>query len=105
MRLLTSYKCLLSFQDKINIVNVIYQLQAIFNGQQRLFPAQSGSVSIDISADGAVVAVRVLSDLGHGTGPACADAWRKAKFSPGKQDGVPVAVTGIPQVCTVRIEQ
>jgi TonB family protein len=62
-------------------------------------------VSLDIGADGSVVAVRVLHDLGHGTGEACAEAWKKAKFVPGNQDGKPVAVLGVPQVCTVRIEQ
>ena len=62
-------------------------------------------VSIDIGVEGNVTAVRVLRDLGHGTGDACAAAWRQARFTPGKQDGQPVAVTGLPQVCTVRIEQ
>lgn len=62
-------------------------------------------VSIDIGVEGNVTAVRVLRDLGHGTGDACAAAWRQARFIPGKQDDQPVAVTGLPQVCTVRIEQ
>ncbi len=62
-------------------------------------------VSLDIDPAGSVSAVRVVRDLGYGTGEACAAAWRKAKFVPGNQDGTPVAVTGVPQVCTVRIEQ
>ena len=62
-------------------------------------------VSFDVAPDGDVVRVRVLRDLGFGTGEACAAAWKQVKCVPGKQGGVAVAVTGVPQVCTVRIEQ
>ena len=62
-------------------------------------------VSLDIDAEGHIVRVRVLSDLGHGTGDACADAWKKSRFSPGSQGGNPVAVTGVPQICQVVVLQ
>ena len=62
-------------------------------------------VSFDVGEDGAVLRVRVVRDLGFGTGEACAAAWKLARCVPAKQDGVAVAVTGVPQACTVRIEQ
>ncbi len=58
-------------------------------------------VILDLGADGTVTAVRVVNDLGHGTGEACAAAWKRSRFVPAQQDGQPVAVTGMPQVCTI----
>lgn len=58
-------------------------------------------VSLDVGADGKVVEVRVLSDLGFGTGEACAAAWRRSRFVAATLDGAPVAVTGMPQLCTI----
>lgn len=62
-------------------------------------------VSLDIDPEGRVTTVRVLSDLGHGTGEACAAAWKKSRYTPGNQDGTPVSVTGVPQVCQVVVLQ
>jgi TonB family protein len=58
-------------------------------------------VLLDIGPDGTVTGVKVLVDLGFGTGEACADAWRRSRFSPGKQGETPVAVLGVPQLCQV----
>ncbi|MBM4391248.1 MAG: energy transducer TonB [Deltaproteobacteria bacterium] len=58
-------------------------------------------VLLDLGADGSVTLVRVLSDLGFGTGEACAAAWKRSRFVPAQQHGQPVAVTGMPQVCTI----
>lgn len=60
-------------------------------------------VALDIGVDGRVTGVRVLSDLGHGTGEACAEAWKRSRWKPATKDGSPVAVSGVPQACTVRI--
>jgi periplasmic protein TonB len=60
-------------------------------------------VLLTIGTDGRVKAVKVLSDLGFGTGELCAAAWKKATFVPGEQDGQPVEVTGYPEKCTVSI--
>lgn len=59
-------------------------------------------VRLDIDETGAVTQVKVLSKpLGFGIEEACVSAWRKAKFKPAMQDGVAVAVTGMPQYCVV----
>ena len=58
-------------------------------------------VILDLGDDGKVLAVRLVSDLGFGTGEACADAWRRSRFVPARHDGTPVGVTGMPQVCTI----
>ena len=58
-------------------------------------------VVLDIDPSGKVVRVRVLSDLGYGTGAACAEAFEKSKWKAAEHDGTPVAVTGVPQSCLV----
>ncbi|MFZ5477140.1 MAG: energy transducer TonB [Myxococcota bacterium] len=62
-------------------------------------------VKLDIDPTGKVMRVAVVSDLGHGTGKACADAWKKSSWKPAEQDGEPVAVLGVPQKCTIQIEE
>ena len=62
-------------------------------------------VSLDIDPEGRITRVRVLSDLGFGTGEACVAAWKNSRFTPGSQDGTPVTVTGVPQVCQVVVLQ
>ncbi len=60
-------------------------------------------VRLDIDENGAVTSVKVISaPLGYGVEDACAGAWRKARFKPAMQDGVAVAVTGMPQSCVVQ---
>jgi protein TonB len=61
------------------------------------------SVVVDIDESGRVTHVTVVKDIGFGTGTACADAWKKSRWKPGEQDGQPVAVTGIPEKCTVKM--
>jgi len=59
-------------------------------------------VRLDIDDKGSVTSAKVVSKpLGYGVEEACISAWRQAKFKPAMQDGVPVAVTGMPQYCTV----
>jgi outer membrane biosynthesis protein TonB len=59
------------------------------------------NVLLDIDEKGKVTRVKVVSDLGHGTGEACADAFRRSQWKPAEQGGSPVAVTGVPQSCLV----
>lgn len=59
------------------------------------------NVLLDIDEKGKVVRVKVVSDLGHGTGEACADAFRRSQWKPAEQGGTPVPVTGVPQSCLV----
>ena len=61
-------------------------------------------VILDLDPNGKVTRVRVVKDLGYGTGEACAAAWRKSTWKPGEQDGAAVAVEGIRKVCTVMSE-
>lgn len=59
-------------------------------------------VRLDVDASGAVTAVRVVSaPLGHGVEDACVAAWRRSTWKPALQDGVAVAITGMPQTCVV----
>jgi protein TonB len=61
-------------------------------------------IVLDVDAEGKVARVAVVRDLGYGTGEACADAWRRSTWKPGEHQGVPVAVTGIRKLCTIRIQ-
>jgi protein TonB len=63
------------------------------------------TVKLDLDPTGKVVRVAIVSDLGYGTGAACAEAWKKSQWKPAEQDGQPVAVLGVPQKCTVQIEE
>jgi periplasmic protein TonB len=63
------------------------------------------TVKLDLDPTGKVVRVTVVNDLGHGTGAACAEAWKKSQWKPAEQDGEAVAVLGVPQKCTVQIEE
>lgn len=59
-------------------------------------------VRLDIDEKGMVTSARVVSKpLGYGIEEACLGAWRISRWKPAMQDGVPVAVTGMPQYCTV----
>lgn len=59
-------------------------------------------VRLDIDDKGVVTSARVVSKaLGYGIEEACLAAWRISRWKPAMQDGVPVAVTGMPQYCTV----
>ncbi len=59
-------------------------------------------VRLDIDEHGVVTSAKVVSKpLGYGIEEACIAAWRLAKWKPAMQDGVAVAVTGMPQYCTV----
>lgn len=62
-------------------------------------------VKLDIGPEGNVLRVLVVKDLGHGTGDACAAAWRKSRWKPAMEGGVPIAVLGYPQICTIRREE
>ncbi|MFN7142259.1 MAG: energy transducer TonB, partial [Myxococcota bacterium] len=59
------------------------------------------NVLLDIDEKGKVAKVKVLNDLGHGTGDACAAAFRKSQWKAAEQGGTPVPVTGVPQSCLV----
>ncbi len=59
------------------------------------------NVLLDLDEKGKVVRVKVLSDLGFGTGDACAAAFRKSQWKAAEQAGTPVPVTGVPQSCLV----
>lgn len=61
-------------------------------------------VSLTIGADGHVKAVKILKDLGYGTGDACRDAWMGSTFVPAEHNGVPVEVLNYPQACIVAIQ-
>jgi protein TonB len=58
-------------------------------------------VRLDIDAKGRVVRVQVTKGLGYGTDEPCIDAWKKSQWKPAEQDGVPVAVLGVPEACAV----
>lgn len=58
-------------------------------------------VLLAIGSDGKVKSVKVVKDIGYGSAEACAEAWRRATFVPGEQDGQPVEVTGYPEKCTI----
>lgn len=59
------------------------------------------NVLLDIDERGKVAGVKIVNDLGHGTGAACAAAFEKSQWKPAEQDGTPVRVTGVPQSCLV----
>jgi protein TonB len=58
-------------------------------------------VQIDLDDAGKVAAVRLVRGLGHGADEACMAAWKQSTWKPAEVDGAPVAVTGIPQKCTI----
>jgi len=60
---------------------------------------------VDLDAEGRPTRVRVVKGLGYGLDEACRDAWMKSRWKPAKQDGVAVAVTGVPRECKVKKEQ
>ncbi len=61
-------------------------------------------VTLDVDAQGTPVNVRVVRDLGYGTGESCRAAWERSRWKPGLHQGAPVTVTGIRKLCTVRIQ-
>lgn len=58
-------------------------------------------VLLDIDPKGKVTRVQITQGLGYGVDEACVDAWRKSRWKPAEQDGVPVAVIGVPESCLV----
>ncbi len=60
-------------------------------------------VMLDVDGAGKAIHVRVLREVGYGTGDACRAAWARSTWKPGLHQGEPVTVTGIRKTCTVRI--
>lgn len=58
-------------------------------------------VRIDLDDKGRPVKVTVVRGLGYGTDEACQAAWMRSSWKPAESVAGPVAVTGIPQQCTV----
>ena len=60
------------------------------------------TVLLNVNPKGQVVRARMLKDVGYGIDEACIDAWKQSRWKPGKKDGVPVGVTGIPRKCSIK---
>lgn len=58
-------------------------------------------VVLDLDAKGKVTRVQIIQGLGFGVDEACAAAYRKSQWKPAEQDGVAVAVIGVPESCAV----
>ena len=72
----------------------------ITGGGDRVRPPPA--VRLDIDAAGQVSSVKVVSaPLGYGIEEACVAAWKRSTWKPAMQDGVAVAITGMPQTCVV----
>lgn len=59
------------------------------------------SVLIDLDAAGKPARVRVAKGLGYGLDEACQAAWMQSRWKPARNDDAPVAVSGIPQICSI----
>ncbi|MDP2312121.1 MAG: energy transducer TonB [Pseudomonadota bacterium] len=59
-------------------------------------------VLLDLDAKGKVTRVQVVQGLGYGADEACVAAYRKSQWKPAENDGVAVAVLGVPESCQVR---
>ncbi len=60
------------------------------------------TVVLDVDPSGRVVRARMAKAVGYGIDEACVAAWRASRWKPGKKDGVPVGVTGIPKKCSIK---
>ncbi|MDP2311201.1 MAG: energy transducer TonB [Pseudomonadota bacterium] len=58
-------------------------------------------VLLDLDAKGKVTRVQIVHGLGFGVDEACVAAYRKSQWKPAEQDGVAVAVIGVPESCAV----
>ncbi len=58
-------------------------------------------VLLDLDAKGKVTRVQVTQGLGYGIDEACVAAYRKSQWKAAEQDGVAVAVVGVPESCAV----